>query len=351
MKDEHKMNLQLFAEGGGEGGAAASSGPAEAQAPAAAAAVTEPALRPAEERQMRRAGILKKAATPSAAEPDPAKPAEESAENAREGTAEAETAGGDPEGTPPERTKEERQKAFIEMMNGEYASEFKQFAEELFGRMQANSSKADEKYRPLVKALSEKYGVDASDLDGLTEAVKGPVKDDAYFQALAIERGTSVENAKAWDRDQTEMRKLKAENEKLSKVAERQRQAAAVQKIQDNWRRQAEDLKARYPEFDFAKERQNPNFSAILRAGGSLEAAYQAVHFQELAQRRVEAAAQKVEQGVVSRIERKAARPAENGISPARAGTVLKKDPSKLTTKECEELERQARLGKTITFG
>lgn len=347
----HKMNLQLFAEGGGEGGAAASSGPAEAQAPAAAAAVTDPPLRPAEERQMRRAGIIKKTAAPAAAEPEPAKPAEESSETAQEGTAEAETAGDDPQEKPPERTKEERQQAFVELMKGEYSAEFKQFAEELFGRVQAKSSRTDAKYAPLMKALSEKYGVDASDLDGMTEAVKGPVKDDEYYNALAVERGTSVQNAREMDRLETENRKLKAASMKASQIAEQQRRAAEVQKIQDNWRRQAEDMKGKYPGFDFAKERQNPDFSAILRAGGSLEAAYQAVHFQELAQQRVEAAAQKVEQGVVSRIEKKAARPAENGIGPAMAGTVLKKDPSKLTTKECEELERQARLGKTITFG
>lgn len=54
---KHKWDLQLFAEGGGEGGAPA--GQAEGGSAPAAPAVEEPALRPAEERQMRRSGQLK----------------------------------------------------------------------------------------------------------------------------------------------------------------------------------------------------------------------------------------------------------------------------------------------------
>lgn len=353
MKEDYKMNLQRFAEGGGDGGAAAAGEGGPAAAPAATAQESKPAFSAAEERQMRRTGAIKKGA-PAPTVPNLNNPAASApAEDAKKGTAEAKPAGEDPgEKKPdkPKRSKEERQKEFLGLMNGDYAEEFKQFASELFERVQAKNTKEGQRYAPLLKALSEKYGVDASDLDGLTEAVKGPVKDDAYYQALAMERGTSVENAKAWDRDQTEMRKLKAENEKLSKVAERQRQAAAIQKIQEGWNRQAEAMKAKYPNFDFARERQNPEFSKLMRAGVSLETAYQAVHFQELAQQQVATAARQVEQGVMDRVSQRAARPAENGISPARAGSVSKKDPAAMTVKEREELERQALRGQHITF-
>lgn len=53
---EKMVNLQLFAEGCGDGGAAA----ATASAADAAPAVQEPALRPAEERLARRSGVLKR---------------------------------------------------------------------------------------------------------------------------------------------------------------------------------------------------------------------------------------------------------------------------------------------------
>ena len=88
---KHKWDLQLFAEGGGEGGAPASQ--AEGGSAPAAPAVEEPALRPAEERQMRRSGQLKKQATAPAAPP-----AEHPAEDTQAGKGEAageKAAGGD----------------------------------------------------------------------------------------------------------------------------------------------------------------------------------------------------------------------------------------------------------------
>ena len=52
---EKMVNLQLFAEGCGDGGAAAAASAADA-----AQEVQEPALRPAEERLARRSGVLKR---------------------------------------------------------------------------------------------------------------------------------------------------------------------------------------------------------------------------------------------------------------------------------------------------
>ena len=77
---EHEWDLQLFAEGGGEGGAAGAAEGGGAAPAEQAGAVQEPALRPAEERQMRRSGMLKKQAdkAPSAASAE--QPAPESAQ-------------------------------------------------------------------------------------------------------------------------------------------------------------------------------------------------------------------------------------------------------------------------------
>lgn len=351
--DYHKMNLQRFAEGGGDGGAAAAGEGGPAAAPDATAQESKPAFSAAEERQMRRTGAIKKGA-PAPTVPNLNNPAASApAEDAKKGTAEAKTAGEDPGEKKPDKptqTKEEKKNEFIRLMKEQYQDEFREFADDLVGRIQAKSSKVDEKYQPLMKALSEKYGVDASDLDGLTEAVKGPVKDDNYYNALAMQMGTSVENAREIDRIRTENARLKAANMKAEQLAQQQRDAAAVQKIHAIWNRQAEAMKAKYPDFDFARERQNPEFSKLMRAGVSLETAYQAVHFQELAQQQVATAARQVEQGVMDRVSQRAARPTENGISPARAGSVSKKDPAAMTVKEREELERQALRGQHITF-
>ena len=52
-----------------------------------------------------------------------------------------------------------------------------------------------------MEALHEAYGVDADDLEALTDAVKnGRVKDEAYFEKLAMEKGVSVATARQMDK-------------------------------------------------------------------------------------------------------------------------------------------------------
>lgn len=351
---EHEWDLQLFAEGGGEGGAAGAAEGGGAAPAEQAGAVQEPALRPAEERQMRRSGMLKKQAdkAPSAASAE--QPAPESAQ-AGKGEAEGEKAAGDGK---PNAGKAQEAQAGEEASREEFLqflaknkNQTTQLVQELMDRAQAKSSKADAKYAPLMKALAEKYGTDPGDVDGIMEALKGPVKDDAYYNALAMQMGTSVENARKMDELQTQNQRMQRAQQRQAQLAEQQRRADAVKRIQEGWMRQDMEMQQKYPGFDFAKERQNPDFAAILRAGGSLEAAYKATHFGQLVSQAQAATAQQVEQGVVSRIEQRAQRPAENGISPAAAGAVPAKDPRKLTARECEELERRAARGERVTFG
>ena len=347
---EQKWDLQLFAEGGGEGAAGTAEGGGTAPAEQA---VQEPALRPAEERQMRRSGMLKKQAAAPATAPAE-QPAPESTQ-AGKGEAEGEKAAGDGK---PDAGKAQEAQAGEEASRDEFLqflaknkNQTTQLVQQLMDLAQAKNSKADAKYAPLMKALAEKYGTDPGDVDGIMEALKGPVKDDAYYNALAMQMGTSVENARKMDELQTQNQRMQRAQQRQAQLAEQQRRADAVKRIQEGWMRQDMEMQQKYPGFDFAKERQNPDFAAILRAGGSLEAAYKATHFGQLVSQAQAATAQQVEQGVVSRIEQRAQRPAENGISPAAAGAVPAKDPRKLTARECEELERRAARGERVTFG
>lgn len=337
----HKWNLQLFAEGGGNGGAAAPGGDGAAAPAAAPSGVQEQGLRPAEQRQLIRSGQLKK----SSAAPAAASSAAPGSETAEKGTAEGKGAGEPKTDAPPPDSRGE----FLKYL-GDHPQETTQLLKDITDRVSANLSKQNQRMAPLMKALAEKYGTDPDDVDGIMEALKGPVKDDAYYNALAMQMGTSVENAKKMDELQTQNQRLMRSQQRSARLAQQQRQAEQVRQIQANWDRQAEAMKAKYPDFDFARERQNPDFAAILRSGGSLELAYRATHFDQLANQLQTATAQRVERGVVDRIQRRSARPAENGISPASSGAVAKKDPRAYTKAECEELERRAARGERITF-
>ena len=351
MMDRREWNLQLFAEGGGEGAAGAAEGGGTAPAEEAGA-VQEPALRPAEERQMRRSGMLKKQAAKAQEAAPAAQPAPESAQAGKSSEAEGEKAAGDggPEAKPDGKAGGQADDAeFYEAMK-KYPGQLERLVREVAARNQEAQRQTEAKYAPLMKALAEKYGTDPGDVDGLLEALKGPVKDDAYYNALAMQMGTSVENARKMDELQTQNQRLQRTQQRQAQLAARQRQAAQVQQIQENWRRQEGEMQKKYPGFSFAEERKNPDFAAILRAGGSLEAAYQATHFGQLVSQAQAATAQQVEQGVVNRIEQRAQRPTENGISPAAAGAAPVKDVRKLSARDCEELEKRAARGERITF-
>ena len=81
-----------------------------------------------------------------------------------------------------EKTPEEKRKAFGELVRdgGEYSDIFNEVMQQAIIKA-GEAVHADPKAAALRQALSEAYGVDGEDVDGLIEAVKnGKVKDNAY---------------------------------------------------------------------------------------------------------------------------------------------------------------------------
>lgn len=191
-----KMNLQLFAEGGGDGGAAGDG--AEA-----APAVQAPELRPAQERLAKRSrpGRAVKAEPVPSAEggadagtPQKGEPSKEEAP----GEEKTETQQGQPEQEPKPTDPAEKRKAFGQLMQGEYAAEFEE-ALQRASEMAVQNVLNNPAVKGLMDALGEAYGIDvqsADNLAALTEAVKnGKVKNDEYYETLAAERGIGLEAA------------------------------------------------------------------------------------------------------------------------------------------------------------
>lgn len=337
-----KMNLQYFAEGGGDGGDAGEGG-AEA-----APAVQEPALRPAQERLARRSGALRSKASPAEQPPQ------------LRGQPEAEPLAAPPKGVPDaekekpqeqkaEKTPEEKRKAFGELVRGEYSDIFNEVMQQAIIKA-GEAVHADPKAAALRQALSEAYGEDGEDVDGLIEAVKnGKVKDDAYYEELAQQRGVSVKTARELDKMESDLRRANDQNAKLQAAqqeAARQRRAA---QIRAQWDAQAAQLKAQYPDFDLGEVLANEQVGELMRRGVSLPDAYRAAYFDHIMEQATARTAQTVEQGVTARIQQRAARPGENGTRPGGAVTT-KFDISNTTRRQREELERRARRGEKIVL-
>lgn len=345
-----KLNLQLFAEGGGDGGAAGDG--AEA-----APAVQAPELRPAQERLAKRSrpGRAAKAAPAPSADgsadagtPQKGEPSKEEAP----GEEKPETQQGQPEQEPKPTDPAEKRKAFGQLMQGEYAAEFEE-ALQRASEMAVQNVLDNPAVKGLMDALGEAYGIDvqsADNLAALTEAVKnGKVKNDEYYETLAAERGISVKTAREMDRMESELQRANAEKQRAEQVrqaAEHQQRAAAVRA---QWEAEAARLKVKYPAFELDKVLNNPSVADMIRRGIGLEAAYRAAYFDQLMEASTARTAQQVEQGVTARIQQRAQRPAENGAHPGGAAE-MKVDVAHMTAKQRAELAKRARRGERIVL-
>ena len=356
---EKMVNLQLFAEGCGDGGAAA----AAASAADAAQEVQEPALRPAEERLARRSGVLKRS---SREEGSPSQSAQSAAsspeggalgseekseldEEAAENQNELEGKDGEEKGEGKTKSPEERRKAFGELLRGEYAD----LTEELMQNAVTEATRrleASPAMKGLMQALQEKYGTDANDLVALTEAVRnGAVKDDAYYEKLAIEKGVSTRTARELDKLESQNKHLTEQQQMIQQMERQRAQQARIAELQAGWDREAEQLKAQYPDFNMAEVLANPEVEKMMRSGVSMTNAYRSAYFDHILKQQQAATARQVEQGVVNRLQQRNARPGENGTRPGGA-VQTKIDVSHMSRKEMEEMEKRVMRGEVITL-
>ena len=363
------IDLQLFADGGtGANGDGTSQSPGGDSSPSRGAkttgangegnAIELPALRPAEERLARRSGVLKRSSreeegnqknAPSQPPDGDSSPEGRADTSAEEGAADQEAEGKDGEEKGKAKSPEERRKAFGELLRGEYAD----LTEELMQNAVTEATRrleASPAMKGLMQALQEKYGTDANDLVALTEAVRnGAVKDDAYYEKLAMEKGVSTRTARELDKLESQNKHLTEQQQMIQQMEHQRVQQARIAELQAGWDREAEQLKAQYPDFNMAEVLANPEVEKMMRSGVSMTNAYRSAYFDHILKQQQAATAQQVEQGVVNRMQQRNARPGENGTRPGSA-VQTKIDVSHMSRKEMEEMEKRVMRGEVITL-
>lgn len=320
------VDLQLFAAGGGDGAGAAAAG-GDGAAPAAE---EKAASAPAQGKGREAAAAQVDEMLSPAEEPG----AEEDAAEGEKQDGAANKSGTDPEA---------HRKAFGELMRGEYNREFGEMIVQATQKAYDSILNEQGPVGRILNALGQKYGTAPGDYEALAAAVEGGVvKDDAYYEDMAMKKGISVQLAK-------EMDALESENAKHRAAEQQRAEAAKMEAIQQEWDAAVERIRAEDPGFDVKAALADPDFAQMLKLGVKMEDAYKARYFDDIMARRTTQTAKTVEKGVEARIRQRGARPAENGTNPGGAA-VLKTDVSKLTPQQCEELERRAMRGQIITF-
>lgn len=122
------------------------------------------------------------------------------------------------------------------------------------------------------------------------------------------------------------------------------RELATVRALHARWAAEEAAMRRTQPDFSLKQELQNPEMRRLMQLPGMrMQDAYRLAHYTDT----LRTMAQTVEQGVMERIQQRAARPPENGIHPGGAA-VSRPDVSRMTRAQREALEQQALHGVQI---
>ena len=306
MKNYHlipMLNLQLFAEGAGDGGTAEGQGVTEAAAlPQTKGEKNNPLASV-------KYGIQEEA------------PA-----------AEVQTATAAPD----------RNAEFEKLIKGEYKDLYDAKMQDTIKKRLKGTNETVEKYnalQPILEILGKKHGVDATDINALSKAIE---EDDSYFEDEALEKGMTVQQLK-------EFKKMERENAELKAMKDEQKRQEEGKKLYSAWMQQAEEAQKVYPSFDLRAEMNNPRFLDLLRSNVDVRTAYEVIHKDEIIPAAMQFTAQTVESKLAKSIASNGARPSENGMS-SQSAAVVKSDVSQLSKADRAEIIRRVQRGEKIRF-
>ena len=331
MKENFKLNLQLFGgEGAGASGASGAGG-GEATSGDNATAAAEQRLR---ELGVPEAKIRKSASKVASKMPtqtaQTAEVAQNEATNVESAATEEKPTTEDTKDTsPPRMSWDEIMKdpEYNKQMQAVVRSRLKseKSAEEALGKM-----------APAIEVMARKYGLDAAnmDYDALAKAIND---DDAYYEDKALEMGVSVETAKKVDQ-------MERDTERQKAMEQRTLQEQKIQQHFVRLEQQAEAMKRVFPNFDLRTELKNPAFARMTspNVGISVEDAYYAVHRNEIQTASMQITAQKTAEKISNAIASGSRRPDESGAS-SQAPSVSTFDYSKASREQREAFKRDLR--------
>lgn len=201
---------------------------------------------------------------------------------------------------------------FDRLIQGDYREQYQEKTKDL--RQTADRYAA---LAPVLEALEKRFGLEAGDTAGLTEALSRE----------ETERADRESQARQWQQEQ----KIQA------------------RAIREKWESQAQQAQAVYPGLDLRAELQDPRFQALLCADVDVATAYQAVHLDEILPAAMAYTARAVEGKLAGAFTAGAVRPGENGAG-GQSAAAPRLDAAKMGRAEFKDLCRRIAGGEKVSF-
>ena len=236
----------------------------------------------------------------------------------------------------------DRNAEFEKLIKGEYKDLYDARMQDTIQKRLKGTKETVDRYNaliPTLELLAKKYGVDATDIEGLNKAIE---EDNSFYEDEALEKGMTVQQLK-------EIRKMERENAELKAQMQERKTKENANKLYASWMQQAEDAKKVYPSFDLRAEMNNPKFVDLLRSNIDVRTAYEVLHKDEIIPAAMQFTAKTVESKLAKSIASTGARPTENGMS-SQGAAVVKSDVSQLSKADRAEIIRRVQRGEKIRF-
>lgn len=239
----------------------------------------------------------------------------------------------------PEVSPEERAKTWNDMIRGEYKDMYdadmqrivKSRLKEMGDLKAQNSAQQD-----VIDRLAAKYGT--NDLAEIGNAIDN---DTSLWERAADEAGMTTEQY-------MKFQALQRQNAQLIRADQERYRAAQQQAQAQQWMKEADGVRAQFPEFNLQAELQNPGFANLLRSGVPMDHAYKVIHFNEIEQNTAKAAAAQTEKAVTDNIRARGSRPVENGSQQGHGAFQVTQDYEHMSLAQIKDIANQIKSGKRL---
>ena len=192
------------------------------------------------------------------------------------------------------------------------------------------------KHKAILDTVALKYGVNLDDenyLDVLTQKIEA---DDSYYENYALEHDITTDEARRIVTMERKAAQFDAQREQLEKQEQMRQQIMVL-------RQNADKTKAQFPQFDLETEMQDERFRRLCAANnGDTTAAYMACHYNEIISNTVQMASRQIQNQTAQAVASNKARPIENGLSSS-APSVVQQDFRNMNLQELRKYAEEQR--------